>query len=773
MTVKEGDAVTDRDHGSDGIAVDRPLAGVRVIDMMTGSMAAITRHYAELGADVVRIEPEGGAQDRGQGRLVNATSLDFVGANLGKRAATPDCMERLAAEADILIVPRDGIDVVALRKRNPALVVLSVSDFGATDGYADWKGSGAVFHALSGELSRSGIPGRQPLLPPGELATVSAAVQAAYVVLLAYWQALKTGEGDHLDFSILDGTTQALDPGYGIAGSATAGVPASKLPRGRSEARFMYPILPCRDGFVRLCVLAPRQWQGMFAWMGKPEEFADPSFDKLQTRFSSKTLLPAITRFFADKTREQVELEGQSFGVPAAAVLDLPEALETEQIRARHAFVPVKVAPGVVAPFPDGVIEVDGVRMGIAGPAPGLPDAAVQWRSRPASPRPEPTGERPFAGLRVLDFGVIVVGAEGSRLLADQGADVIKVESSSFPDGSRQSRAPGPMAPTFAAGHRNKRSLGLNLRHPRGKQLLLELVRESDVILSNFKGGTLESLGLDYQSLKAINPRIIVTDSSAFGPTGPWSRRMGYGPLVRASAGLTMQWRYPGEPDSFSDAITVYPDHAAGRIGVIGVIALLIRRLRTGLGGQVSISQAEVMLSHMAPLIAANALARAGHDVVWAEPKSAVFSCLGDDEWCVVTIRDATDEQAAARVTGGKPLAEWLADQTPPAAMQALQAAGVPAAALLRVSELPTFDYYVRRGFFREARHPHMTEPFIVEAAPVSAERLPDPPDTPAPLLGEHSEAIMRERLQMQDSAIDELVAEGVLEKAEIPGSDA
>src|SRR6202012_4264487 len=101
------------------------------------------------------------------------------------------------------------------------------------------------------------------------------------------------------------------------------------------------------------------------------------------------------------------------------------------------------------------------------------------------------------SGLRVLDFGVIVVGAEGGRLLADQGADVIKVENAAFPDGSRQNRAGGLVWPPFAPGHHNKRSLGLNVRDPEGKTLLLKLVETTDVLLSNFKGGTLESLGLD------------------------------------------------------------------------------------------------------------------------------------------------------------------------------------------------------------------------------------------------------------------------------------
>ncbi|MDO7836433.1 CoA transferase [Sphingobium sp. HBC34] len=751
---------------ANAVGDDRPLVGLRLVDGATGPMAAIARHFAELGADVIRIEPEEGAADRHAGSRCDGVSLDFVAANLGKRAAPIDRAETLLAGADILIAPRDAFDIDMLRARHPALVVLSVSDFGDTGRFRDWTGSDALFHALSGELSRSGIPGRPPLLPPGQLAIACAVVQAAYVTLVAYWQALKTGQGDHLDFSMLDGTAQALDPGYGIGGSAAGGVLASKLPRGRPDVRFMYPILACKDGFVRLCVLAPRQWQGMFEWMGRPEEFADPSFNKMPVRFQSTTLLPAMARLFADKTRLQAEEEGQRFGVPTAAVLTLEEALETEQMVARQFFKTVDLGNGLDALFPDGVLELDGRRMGIAGPAPALPSPDVEWHPRPNPIHPSNDGDRPFEGLKVLDFGVIVVGAETGRLLADQGADVVKIESSAFPDGSRQSRSTGPISPTFATGHRNRRSLGLDLRHPKGKELLYRLVRDTDVVLTNFKGGTLKTLGLDYETLKAINPRTIVVDSSAFGPTGPWSRRMGYGPLVRASSGLTVQWRYPGEADSFSDALTVYPDHVAGRIGAIGVIGLLIRRLKTNKGGQISVSQSEVMLSHMAARIAATGLERAGHPVIDADKaQSAVYACAGDDEWCVVTIRHDGDEQAIAKVIGAQTLTEWMAQQAPRDAMETLQAAGVPAAAMLRVSDLPGFDYYTERGFFRQSMHPHISEPLTMEASPVRSIRLPAPPDRPAPVFAEHTADLLNERLGLSRAEIEELLAAKVIEE--------
>ncbi|WP_163554340.1 CaiB/BaiF CoA transferase family protein, partial [Candidatus Frankia alpina] len=448
---------------------------------------------------------------------------------------------------------------------------------------------------------------------------------------------------------------------------------------------------------------------------------------------------------------------------------------------ARHAFAPVELAPGISAPFPNGVPELDGHRAGIRGPAPTLPtesSAPQSWAARPA-PGPRDTsgdpGSRPLAGLRVLDLGVIVVGAEQGRLLADQGADVIKVENDAFLDGSRQARDGSVMTVTFAAGHRNKRSLGLDLRSPRGKDLFQRLVADTDVVLTNYRP---ESLGLGYDVLRTVNPAVIVVDSSAFGSTGPWSRQLGYGPLVRACAGLTAQWRYPGEADGFSDALTVYPDHVAARIGIAGVLALLIRRRRTGTGGTVSVSQTEVMLGHAAATAADKALVRAGAEVEGpTEPDApwGVFPTAGDDDWCVVTVRGDDDWQALCRVLDRDDLAaepaltsangrattrdridaalvDWLAQHDAVEAMSLLQAAEIPAGAMLRVSELPSFPYYTERRLFRLSGHPHIRQTFYLENAPVHSARLPDPPDNPAPLLGEHTEQILRETLGRTDS---------------------
>jgi crotonobetainyl-CoA:carnitine CoA-transferase CaiB-like acyl-CoA transferase len=779
---------------------DPPLAGVRVIDLVSGPMESIGRILIDLGADLTVVDVPGITERSVDGPVADGIALRSAIARLGARTATVDrasgAWDELLGAADILIestrpgsAEEELLDIAGLRLAFPRLVVVSVSDFGRGNPFSSWQATTPVLHALTSELSRSGIPGRAPLLPPGDLPYDVAAAQAAFMLMAAYIDAKRTGLGDHLDFAVLDGAMQALDPPFGMTGSAAAGVPLSKQPRGRAEERYKYPILPCADGFVRICVLAPRQWRGMFAWMGSPEEFAGEEFDNLHVRFGSPTLLPAIARFFADRTRADLERQGQEFGVPTAALLALDEALRTPQIEERRFFHEVELAEGLTAPVPDGVLEIDGTRIGITAPAPvpaeqpsELPLLAARSRS--------PFG-RPLEGIRVLDLGVIVVGGDTGRLFGDLGADVIKIENSAFLDGSRASLTNGLITPGFAAGHRNKRSIGVNLRDPEGHALVLGLVAQADIVLTNFKPGVIQTLGLDYESLRAANPGIVVVDSSAFGPTGPWARRLGYGPLVRAASGFTAQWTYPGEPDTFSDAATVYPDHVCARIGAVASLAMLVRRERTGAGGSVSVAQSEVMLGHMSARIAAGELERRGRAVdrpVEVAPWG-IFPTAGDDDWVAVTVRgdadwralctamarpDLADDQdlatpllrAAARTRIDADLTGWLGTRSAEEAMNTLQGAGVPAGMMLRAIDLPDWRYYQERRDFREEWHTDMDEPSFYENAQVGSSRIPEPPMRQAPHLGEQTVEIAAELLGLDPEHIDALVGSGALEVA-------
>ncbi|MFC4585232.1 CaiB/BaiF CoA transferase family protein [Sphaerisporangium corydalis] len=809
-----------------------PLAGVRVLDLSDGRGEMCGRYLADLGADVVLAEPPGGAASRRREPLHQGRSLYFAARNAGKRGVTLDALPGLLGAADILVETGSAdLDPAALLARHPALVVVSITDFGRTGPYRDWQGTEWVHLALGGVLSRSGIPGLGPLMPPGSPATESAAMQAAWAALLAYGNRLDTGRGDHVDVSIFEATVQVLDPGFGIGGSARGGRRPSDLPRGRPDARHLYPIFPCADGHVRLCVLSPRQWRGLRAWLGEPAEFAAPELESLGVRYAAAPRLhPLVTALFATRTRAELIEEGQRLGVPVAAVLTPAEVLSSVHFAARGAFTDAEVAPGLVGRIPSGYAELDGVRAGFRHRAPEAGEHTAEvlaaW-SRPADPvapdRPGPSGEpdeapasgppvasgtsgplvasggftgaagerrRPLLGLRVLDLGVIVLGAELGRLFADQGAEVIKVENAAFPDGSRQAPPGQDMTASFAWGHRNKLGFGVDLRSPDGVEIFKRLVAESDVVLSNFKPGTMESLGLGYEELAKVNPRVVVADSSALGATGPWSRRMGYGPLVRASTALTALWRYPEAEDGFSDAITIYPDHSAARVAAVAVLAALLDRRRTGRGRAVSVSQAETILTQMSDLflhesLAPGTLAPVGNSGPGDAPRG-VYACAGDDEWCAVTVRDDRDWSRLLDVIGRQDLrtgdlahapgrvarrdavdaavAGWTSARTSGEVMTLLQDAGVPAGAMRRVHELPEDPQLVARGLFRPFDQPQIPGGLLAENAPALSLGLADPGSAPAPMPGQHTREICRRVLGMTDAEVDRLLAAGTLE---------
>jgi crotonobetainyl-CoA:carnitine CoA-transferase CaiB-like acyl-CoA transferase len=811
---------TETQHGFAEEGAPDLLRGVRVLDLTSGRAEMTSRYLADLGAEVLRVGVPGRDDEDGRAAAFGPSSLHHLTHNANKHQARIDLaapagraeLEVLLGAADLLVedtapgtLDAFGLAPADLLRRHPQLVVISVTDFGQTGPYRDWVGSEWTHLAMGAVLSRSGIPGEPPLLPPGSLATEGTAIQAAFAGLVAYANRLETGIGDHVDVSVYEATGQVLDPGYGIGGTGAAGLRAPGADRGRPDARHLYPIFPCADGHVRVCLLSARQWRGMRAWMGEPAELADPGLENLMTRFAAVDLIyPLIGVLFAAQSRDDLVAAGQGFGVPIAALLSPAEVLAAEHFERRRAFTTLPSASGRSVRVPNGFVEINGVRAGLRRPAPGPDDhdagLVASWSEVAGAGRAAEPGvagssgpahrRHPLAGMRILDLGVIVVGAELGRLLADQGADVIKVENREFPDGSRQATN-DQMTGSFAAGHRNKRSLGLNLRHPDGLALFLDLVARSDAVLSNFKPGTMSSLGLGYEELAKANPRIVLAESSALGADGPWSKRMGYGPLVRASTALTGLWAYPDVEEGFSDASTIYPDHAAARIGAVAVLAALLDARRSGRGAHIRVSQAETMIGQFADMFALESIQPgsmvARGNVGPGDAPRGLYRCAGEDEWCVVDIRGDGDWARLSRLIGRPQLAadtryqsaaarvehrlevddlvgEWLAALPPREAMTRLQSAGVPAGMMQRVNDLPGDEHLVARGFFDVLAQPQLRRPLVVERAPAHFGGVADPPENPAPLLGEHTRPVCREVLGLSDGEIDDLLAAGVLE---------
>jgi len=798
-----------------------PLKSMRVVEISDGKTDMCARLLADLGAEVVLVEPPAGSLSRQRPPFAGTESLYFATHNANKRSVVLDisraddreAFDRLLADSDIFVdatppgfLADRGLAQAQLCARHPHLVLLSITDFGHTGPYRNYLATNAVHLAMGGVLCRSGLPGKEPLLPPGSLANEVAAVQATWCGLLGHWQRIQTGRGDHLDFSIYEATAQLLDPAFGVTGSASAGKLAHEgATRDRPAGNPAYQIFPCADGYVRTCILSPRQWQSMSEWLGPAHEFTDPDYGNLARRKAVIERVNAVIgEFFRGQPKQQIVSEGQRRGVPIAAVASPAEVLMNPHFVERGAFTQLEVTPGICGRVPAGYLEIQGQRAGIRQGAPRLGEHTEATLAKlgerdsagtVGAPMREPKRRRPLEGIRVLDLGVIVAGAEAGRLFADQGADVIKIENRDYPDGARQSwtGAPDAMTPSFALGHRGKRGMGLNLRSERGRDIFMQLVAKSDVVLSNFKPGTMESLGLGYDTLKSVNPRIIMADSSAFGCTGQMSRSMGYGPLVRACVGLTRLWCYPEVEASFSDGVTIYPDHFAARVVAIGALALLIAREQTGLGGCANVSQAETFLTANSEhflresLFPGTFVARGNHAEFNAP--EGVFPCAGDDEWCVISTRDDDDWARLAAAIGradwlkdpelsqlegrlaragelASGISAWTLEHSPREVTQLLQGAGVPAGYMQRLQEYEEDPQFQARTFFRVLRHPALPVPLLSENVAVHASNIPEPDLRPAPFRGQHTREVMTSILGYSKDAIDELIKSGDLEES-------
>ncbi|MCV7214010.1 CoA transferase [Mycobacterium crocinum] len=775
------------------LASEPLLAGVRVLDLCDQTGDAIGRLLADLGADVIKVEPPGGSAARRALPTLDEVSIPFALHNANKRTIVLDPADtddrrqflELAGGSDIVVdsgtpglAAAFGTSCDALADEFPHLVAMSVTDFGADGPRASWRATDPVLYAMSTALSRSGPTTGTPVLPPDGIASTTAAVQASWAVLVAYFNRLRCGTGDYIDFSRFDAVVLTLDPPFGTQGQAATARNAGERWRGRPRNQDSYPIFACRDGYVRICVLAPRQWRGMRAWLGEPEQFQDPVFDSIAARTKAfGELSQLMAALFADKTMAELVAEGQAHGVPIAAVLTPSEALESEHFAEVGALVDTEVAPGVTARVPAGYWVVDGKHAGYRTAAPEAGHSDEHWQTARFAPAAtQAVGARPFEGIRVLDLGVIVAGGELSRLFGDLGAEVIKIESAGYPDGLRQKRPNQQISESFARAHRNQLGLGLELRSPAGAEVFSSLVAAADAMFANFKPGTLAALGFSHDRLRQLNPGLVLAESSAFGDAGPWSKRLGYGPLVRATIGVTRLWTSQEPPaptarHAFYDATTIFPDHVVGRISAIGALAGLIRRQRDGIGARIHVSQAEAAINQLDTLYVTLAAAASGAGQVEADPaEHRVLPCAGDDEWCVVSIRSDADRRAVAAVIGDTDLADWVKARPPLQAAEALQAAGVPAGPMIRVTELADDPQLRLRKVFSDMVHPLLEHPLPTEAGPAPYRHIPPAPQRPAPLPGADTRQVCRDVLGMADDEIDQLIADGVLFAAETTG---
>ena len=801
----------------------RPLIGIRVIDLAVDRGELCGRLLSDLGAEVIKVEPPEGSPSRSLPPLDPLTpehSLFFTMRNCGKRsvvidpgnAASMADFESLLASADVLIgsaepgaavgagAPELEAEAIAARHRH--LVVASITAYGRTGPYAGRDVPGSVVDATSGMCWKAGLPEREPLMPPGNISGDVAGLVAAFAIVCALIQRLTHGAGQLIDLSANEATAQITD--WSLPNSSKAMVEGVEPMEIRAGPGPVYTILAAADGFVRLVVISRRQWHAIRAWLGEPDYLQDPEYDGFISRFliADAVLNPLYEELFSTMTMEEVAEEAQRRGIVATPILKPGDVLTNHHFEARKTFDRVPLSTGGTMSLPSGWTETDGERVGPTGRPPHLGEhtdevlASLQdappseWPPLPQS-APEPA--LPLAGVRVADFGHGGVGVEISRMLAEYGADVIKIESRTYPDFIRVILG-GEMSPSFASSSRSKRSLGVDAKTDEGRRLLLDLVAGAggsppcDVAIENGSTGVMDQLGLGYQDLSAANPDLVMVSSQLMGSSGPWSGWKGYGPNTQVTGGMTHLWDYP-DVDRPSGSQAIFPDHWAGRMGALAAVAGVLGRRRgvMGRGCHSEVCQVEQTVGVMGDLLARESL-QAGSVKPQGNRRNrgspwGLFPCEGEDQWVAVCCRTDAEWEALASLIGvedptlatlsarrdredeiEEAVSAWTRTLSKHAVTGACLAAGVPAGPMLTSSQQLQDPHLAARGYLVELDQPPIGV-MTFEGPAFAATGMADAYIRPAPGLGEHTREIVAE-LGLDEAAIDDLIARGILETA-------
>jgi crotonobetainyl-CoA:carnitine CoA-transferase CaiB-like acyl-CoA transferase len=759
---------------------------------------------AGLGADVIKLEPESGDLSRSDGPFPGdqpdrERSGLFLHLNSGKRSASTAELERLLPSADVVILDRRpsqltaaGIDLTNWRERFPRLVIASVTTFGLEGPYADYLGGELIAYSLGGYAMLTGSADREPLKAYGNLVEYQAGAQSALGVVAALLARDVTGDGQLVDTAAMQAATFLLG---GVEQSAhfygrIARRNGTRLLGFPPEHSYPSTIRPCADGYVH--AHSNNRYLDLLGALIPNPRLADPEL--LATMMGHADEIDAIMdEWLADKTREDVVRRAQELRLPFTEVREPGEVMAEAHHRERGSFVTIDhpgagplLQPG--APFRMSVTPWE------AQPAPTLHQhSGAEWlATAEAQPQTSRTGPKPLSGVRVIDFTNAVAGPIASFILADLGAEVIKVEAPTSRPKVAAGTAPaldGADAPsynrmmTFNELNHGKRSFALDVATPVGKQLFLELAAKSDVVVQNFAPRVMGNLGIDYEALRAVNPRIILASMPAFGLSGPFRDRISYGPGIDAMSGLSHLTGYtdgpPMKPGNF------FCDQQAGVLTAFAVCSALRHAERTGEGQHIELAMIEGEFQVLGDAYIDYAMngrerRRTGNDHPRMEPHG-MFRCKGEDAWVAVAVENDRQWRSLATLCGRGDLAadnfaerrrhpaeihraieEWTLRRTHLEAQALMQAAGVPAAAVLNAAELLADPHVQAYAGFEYVETPGVgPTPYPRVAFRLSG--TPVPVSGPAPAFGEGNAYVLGEVLGRPAAEIEALRRDHVI----------
>ena len=390
----------------------------------------------------------------------------------------------------------------------------------------------------------------------------------------------------------------------------------------------------------------------------------------------------------------------------------------------------------------------------------------------------------PLSGIRVLDFGHIVAGPFCVRLLADLGADVIKVETATRQGrtGARRGQRPGGTngrTPHLYHINRNRRSMDLNLKTERGLAVARRLIDKADVLVENFSSGVMERLGLGYHKLAETNPGLVYASMASFGQSGPRAGWTGMNVTLQACSGLMLATGAESDPPiGISNS---WNDYIGGLHAAVAIVGALSKRRVTGKGRHLDVSQFEASVAMIGSLLFASAVthkapARLGSRASSAAPQGC-YRCAGDDQWCAISVQTDEQWQKLRALVGGDrhddrlsdrlahhdaidaAIEAWMARLSPQDAERRLKDAGIPAAAMRRADEIAATAEW--RQVLRPLRAHGAGGPKVV-GLPFSFHGSASREATEAPRMGVTGQEALRDWLGLDEAAAAELLrAEG------------
>ncbi len=734
------------------------------------------RLFADYGARVLLEEPAAGSAVRRMAPFGgDGDSLTFRHLNTGKELVIGPQPGLQAAADVILLAPAD--DAAEFAARLPGAILVAITDFGDDGPLRDWIGGEMVHQALSGMMYNNGAGGREPLYGIGERTALVAGLAGYVGAMVAVFARGEDGQGQILRVDIAETAATTCFP-YLVQHIYSGAV------RRRDEPSSLAGQAECRDGWICLWIYAHR-WDAVLGALDLMELRDDPRFARPDTRRRNwDELFRLIQHKLRDQSADEVVERLQKAQVIAAKAVRPSETGSSRHLAERGYWQEAAGARVLGAPWRLSATPRVPVRR---EPLPGahLP-----------LPAPRRAGSRalsamPLAGLRVTELTTAWAGPMAGRVLAWFGAETYHVEGPNrvntwrlhhevpnpvnFPGGEVGER-PFDRAFLFNSQNVNKGSLIVDIKSAEGLEIVTELALKSDVLICNFRPGTLARFGLDHATLAPRNPGLIVCEMPAFGRSGPMAGHAALGPIMEMATGMSALIGYPGgAPENTGPS---YMDPVGGFNAAAAILTALVWRQRSGLGQDIEVPQVEAAMHLIGPqllwaLETGQDLPRHGNRRPDAVPHDA-FPARGDDEWLAIACQDEAQWQALCTAIGRSDLAAdprfagiearranedalsvelsaWTRQQDKHAAATLLQAAGVAAAPVQTPADLAQSAYLRARGHFTEldhpvaGRHPYPNLPLHLGGSPGAALRA-------APTFGQSNIQVLRDILGRADA---------------------